>query len=182
MKITFAKTKVALLGGLLAGQCLYSQAGPTGIEYEYVGGGAGFGGQLFLDASSGTGGSLSDILSGSITTPFWGTIALEANRVYSFSPLSWNSAAITAMNIEWSVAIAGNSPSGLLASTGVSGGVSYVHAYYSGMAPLPPGNNQFNNAGHWVSVPDAAGTAGMFLIGLAGLGAAQQLRRRTTTA
>ena len=176
MQIKQAKAKLALLAGLSVLPFTASPAGAIGFVYNYVGGNSGFSGQLVLDASAGTGGSVADILSGSLTTPQFGTVSFNSATADSISAFNWTASAITAMDIYWSNGIL---DSRVVATSPTAGSVSQHVGETSG---LVPGGNAIDTHGHWVSasVPDAAGTSGLLLISLGALGVGHQARRRAT--
>ncbi len=71
------------------------------LEYDWTGGTAGYSGTIILDSNSNSAGSISDIVSGQITTP-QGTYVFDSGMVFSTpEPFAWNPSQITDMWIDW---------------------------------------------------------------------------------
>lgn len=76
-------------------------------EYDWTGGTAGYSGTIILDSNSNSSGSISDIVSGQITTP-QGTYVFDPTKVfYSLVPFAWNPSQITSMWIDWNQGVTG---------------------------------------------------------------------------
>lgn len=130
-------------------------------EYVFVetGGTAGFSGALFLDSSSSTGGSLSDInMSQSyIDTPDFDFTLNQAMNLVSTPTFAWNSSAITSMDITGEFIDGLDTESFTLTPTEISE-VTVVN-----MNPLDPmGAGNWTNSVNITAVPDTASTALMF--------------------
>jgi hypothetical protein len=70
-------------------------------EYVWTGGAAGYSGTIILDSNSNPAGSISDIVSGQITTPS-GTFDFDPTTIaYSQPAFDWNPSQITDMWIDW---------------------------------------------------------------------------------
>ena len=163
------------------------------FEYDYKNGSPGYSGSLFLDTNSSTGGSLSDIVSLTVTTP-GGTFTYNPsnpdlshfnyNQTASYNSLesafTWNPTEITQMHVlfdyyfisgytAWSYAeVAQNAPASPTNFTGIgtlNNAVSY-HYDYSGswVAAKPP------------PVPDGGSSLYLLSVALAALAGAALTR------
>jgi hypothetical protein len=167
--------KKAVLSALMLTLGVSVQAQDT--TYDWTGGAPGFSGSIILDSPLSSGGSLSDILSISITTPSSGTISMNMSpgRVFLTDPtFTWNHNQITEMFIGGSA----TKPFDNIYVTENSGGGNDESAF----SILYDNEISIDTSGSWVApsgvgVPDTGG--GIWLLGfaLAGLGGCRRFLR-----
>ncbi len=138
-------------------------AAATPYVYEYIGGAPGYGGELILDASSGTSGTVADILGGYVETPTFGVQKLNpANTRHTLGPaLQWNASEITGMSFIWQNS---DVKSRIFANSGGS------YGFISSFGLSAPYNNDYSNNGQWLAaVPDTGNTLILGLMSSFGL-------------
>jgi hypothetical protein len=106
MEITLGNATRTLLLGCLMGGLILGRVWAGNYTYNYVGGATGYSGTIVLDtnASPAGGGSVSDIVAMSVTTPSYGTLVWSpADITTPLDQFTWDSAGITLMNIQYDI-------------------------------------------------------------------------------
>lgn len=144
-------------------------------EYDWTGGAPGYSGQIVLntDTSPSGGGTLANIVSGSITTPTFGTFPIDLATVGLADPIfTWTPAGITEFHLGWL-----NSSSTHQGQVGQNYNGSGNNVLLDARIVSPyAANSDFS--GSWLaapaasnSVPDTGSTSAMLLGSLTALGA-----------
>ncbi len=145
---------------------LGSTARATSFEYDWLTNMAGFSGKIFLDASSGSNGTLADVdLANSyITTPDGTFSFTTANPFNSATPIAWNASQILTIDIEGSQPLISPAVAFWAAKTNRIGDDVYLTGAVQQLI-----SSQADVTGRWVaagtssSVPDNPNSA--FLLG-----------------